>query len=111
MKSIRVTWDVRVIAPYDDERIEELKNAFERAVQEDPESRTEFPWDPLKGRETVLSLDVEPGESDQVSEDFIVPPEATTIAVSAYIHNGGQDGADGWYRRTIHSDREVEDAI
>ena len=56
-------------------------------------------------------LDVEPGESDQVTEDFIVPPEATTIAVATYVHNAGKDGADGWYRRTIHSDQEVEDAI
>ena len=107
----RITWDVRVIAPYDDERVEQLKNDFERAVREEPETRTEFPWDPLEDRETVHALDVEPGESDQVTEDFIVPPEATTITVAAYVHNAGKDGADGCYRRTIHSDQEVEDAI
>ena len=107
----RLTWDVRVIAPYDDERVEQLKSDFERAVIEEPETRTEFPWDPLGNRVTVLALDVEPGESDQVTEDFIVPPEATTIAVAAYVHNAGKDGGDGWYRRTIHSDQEVEDAI
>ena len=108
----RITWSVRVIAPYDDERVEELKNTFESAVLEEPDTRTEFPWDPLEDdRETILALEVEPGESDQVTEDFIVPPEVTTIAVAAYVHNAGKEGADGWYRRTIHSDQEVEDAI
>ena len=109
----QITWSVRVIAPYDDEKVEELRNAFEIALRKESDARTEFPWDSLENRETVLALEVEPGESDQVTEDFIVPPEATTIAVTAYVHNAGADkeGAEGWYRRTIHSDQEVEDAI
>ena len=81
-------------------------------MREERDTRTEFPWDRLEDdRETVLALEVEPGESDQVTEDFIVSPEVTTIAVAAYVYNAGEEGADGWYRRTIHSDQEVEDAI
>ena len=107
----RISWSVRVIAPYDDDKVEELREAFQKAVSEDPYARTEFPWDPLCHRETALALEVEPGESDQVTEDFIVPPQATTIAVTAYVHNASKEGADGWYRRTIHSDQEVQDDI
>jgi hypothetical protein len=107
----QISWAVRVLAPYSDVRVELLREHFDVAVEEDPLTRTEFPWDPVETRDTPHALDVEPGEADQVTEDFLIPPEATTVAVAAYVHNASEHGADGWYRRTIHSRQEVEDVV
>lgn len=90
-----MSWVVRVIAPYDDPRVATLRASFDAAVNDDPLTRTEFPWDPLEFRTTHHALDVEPGEADQVTEDFLVPPEATTVAVAVYVHNASEHGADG----------------
>ena len=106
-----ISWAVRVLAPYSDVRVQLLRDYFDAAVKEDPLTRTEFPWDPVETRNTPHALDVEPGEADQVTEDFVLSPEATTVAVTAYVHNASEQGADGWYRRTIHSRQEVADAV
>ena len=55
---------------------------------------------------------VEPGESDEITFDFIVPRGLRTAGVILLVKNERATDGSGWYRRVIHdvrtnSDREA----
>ena len=98
-----IYWDIKVISPYDDKTIEELVEAHKNANTED-DFAVEFPWMDREDTKTKVGYQIEPGETEETTHDFIVPAEIETVVVSAWVVNAqAQEGAArGWHRRTMH---------
>ena len=97
----RVHWMVLVASPYDDDTIDEILKEFGAATQ--PGRETAFPWRRLEERITHLKMLVEPGETEQMTQDFVIRSEVSAVIVSAWVANASTSaGTEGWYRRVLH---------
>ena len=45
---------------------------------------------------------VEPGETEQITHDFIVPGVVDSVVVSMYVKNMEEQEEMGWSRRAFH---------
>ncbi len=109
-----VEWELAVIAPYGIEALREIQKEYKdflRARQKEdsqgtPLGEMEFPWHILDRYETNLwGLNVEPGETEEITFDFVAPLEVEAVVVSIFIENpetAQDDESSGWYRRTFH---------
>ena len=98
-----VTWVMKAVAPYEASDIDDKRDQF---FEQDQDDWQEFGWDILD-QFTVPKDDhiIEPGESDEITFDFIAPATLEAAAVSLFIPNSARadaDDAPGWYRRTFH---------
>lgn len=101
-----VHWIVLTLAPYDDETVEDM------IKEQEGDKRAKepaFPWQRLAGRETSLYMTIEPGEKEQITQDFVIESEPTAIVAYAWVENASEPNATGgWLRRTIHIQQEGE---
>ena len=99
----KIYWDLKVLAPYDDAVVESLESAHKEAEPND--YATEFPWHQREEDVSPAAFQIEPGETEETTHDFIIPEEIEAIVVSAWVRNAFDEGdvAKGWHRRTVHT--------
>ena len=110
VKVENVDWELSVIAPYSEDHLERLIQAFryntsdQKVTDESEDANTwvEFPWQILDSdSQSGIEMMVEPGETEQVTYDFIVPDTVETVSVSMHIKNMEEEDM-GWSRRELH---------
>lgn len=96
-----VYWAIHALSPYDDETTEQMLEEF--TGRESADQETEFPWHQVKEEKTVITIAIEPGQTEQMTHDFIIPHEIDAVIVSAWVSNASEPKTtDGWYRRMPH---------
>lgn len=96
-----VHWAIQALSPYDDETATQMIEEFEGKEVTDRE--TEFPWNQVGEGTTSVTMAIEPGETEQMTYDFLIPHEIDAIMVSAWVSNASEPKTtDGWYRRMPH---------
>ena len=96
-----IQWALQALSPYDDATTELMDTEFKERGDSDQE--TEFPWHQLAADATTHIIAIEPGETEQMTHDFIIPHQTTAVVASAWVSNASQNKTtDGWYRRTPH---------
>ena len=103
----QIHWYIKVLSPYDDKSIEDMQQEFNTGS--DIDSGIEFPWRDAKPEATVSrNISIKPNETEQMTHDFIIPAEITAIVVSVWVDNASvPKHTEGWYRRTVHTNREI----
>ena len=97
-----VNWMVVAVSPYDDETVEQMVEEFKSDTELSQEQ--EFPWHEITQRFVRVNLIIEPGETEQLIQEFVIESRLGATITSAYIVNGSTDKlTDGWYRRVIHT--------
>lgn len=95
-----VNWMVVAVSPYDDESVDSLVEEFEEG---DLSLEEEFPWHLVTERTVLVDLLIEPGETEQLTQEFVINSEVEATITSAYIVNSSDPKlTDGWYRRSLH---------
>ena len=93
-----VSWELDALSPYEDEDVEEMLEEYDNP--EDDEDFL-FPWRTL-GEEIVPdAIQIEPGERQLITHDFIIPSVVSAVTASAWIENV-QDADFGWHSRGVH---------
>ena len=96
-----VEWKLSVLSPYDDADIDEKIQNFDSVSGDSWD--TEFPWDTFIDAPMRANMNIEPGETEQLTYDFVIPAGIEVIIVSAYVENISEPKlTDGWYRRAVH---------
>ena len=96
-----VNWMVVAVSPYDDETVNLLVEEFEG--ESDLSQEEEFPWHLVAERTVQVDLLIEPGETEQLTQEFVIESRVETTITSAYVVNGSYPKrTDGWYRRSLH---------
>ena len=111
-----VDWAIKALSPYDDDTIEEMVEEFSlepggRPAEEEPPDpqAVEFPWRQVRQETTSFTISIEPMETEQLTQDFIIPAEITAVVASAWVDNASDPKqTPGWYRRRVHSIKEME---
>ena len=67
----------------------------------------EFPWHNLKEDLTDQTINIEPGETEQLTHGFIIPREVKDFMASAWVSDISRPG-EGWYRRSPNIKRQGE---
>ena len=97
----KLNWMVVAVSPYDDETVEQMVEEFENDTV--PTREEEFPWHEITQRLVQVDLLIEPGETEQLTQEFVIESEIEATITSAYVVNGTVPKlTDGWYRRAIH---------
>ena len=101
----RIDWEINVLSPYDDDTVrimdEEFMKGIPGAVETDAFS---FPWHRYKRAITAFDLNIEPNETEETTQDFIVEAFIEGIVASAWVANASDPKlTEGWYRRKAHS--------
>ena len=92
---------VVAVSPYDDETVNLLVEEFEGETAWSQEE--EFPWYKVSERPVKVDLRIEPGETEQLTQEFVIKSEIEATISSAYVVNGSDPKlTDGWYRRALH---------
>ena len=100
-----IHWAIHALAPYDDEEAESMKQEFDNLENKHPE--TEFPWHVVDEDRIGYYMSIEPGQTEQITHDFLMPEEINAIMASAYVSNvSSPPTTPGWYRRTPHIQKE-----
>lgn len=101
----QVIWQLKVLAPYYDESVAEMRHRFSTITDDDPD--IEFPWNEMEAKSVTMMILIEPNETEQMTHDFIIPAEINAIVVSAWVRNSSNPLlTEGWYRRTVHVNKE-----
>ena len=96
-----LNWMVVAVSPYDDETVDQMVEEFENDT--DPTREKELPWHEITQRPVNVDLLIEPGETEQLMQEFVIKSEVDSTIISAYVINGSDPKlTDGWYRRAIH---------
>ena len=97
-----VQWSIRVLSPYDDNVVEEMKDEFDNE-RDDDDINYEFPWRELDSDLIKCDIGIEPNEKEQITYEFVIQAAPSAIVVSAWVPNASEPKMSaGWYRRTIH---------
>ncbi len=100
-----IHWAVHALSGYDDETAEEMRQEF--TERQDSSQETEFPWHELEAEITSHIISIEPGETEQMTHDFLIPHQIEAVIASAWVSNAADSKTtDGWYRRTPHAREE-----
>ena len=96
-----VNWMVVAVSPYDDDAVDQMVEEFESDT--DLTQEKEFPWHEITKRSVNVDLQIEPGETEQLTQDFVIKSEIEATITSAYVVNDSDPKlTDGWYRRALH---------
>ena len=96
-----IHWAVHALSDYDDETAEAMRQEF--VERQDSNQETEFPWHELETEITNHIISIEPGETEQMTHDFLIPHHIEAVVASAWVSNASYPPTtDGWYRRTPH---------
>lgn len=96
------TWDLTSIAPYADAVAGRLKEVFVRGYQHDGD---EFGMSVQNQVTSRFDLRIEPGETDQITFDFITEEDLESVAITLFINNEAESSATrqaGWGRRIFY---------
>jgi len=77
---------LRQVVPVPDNLIDTIKNGFDPV----PDGRTEIEWPMIAGREWKWSeggFEIEPGESDSLHADYVIPKNIKILEFYFYISN------------------------
>jgi hypothetical protein len=100
-----IQWAVHALSNYDDETAELMRQEF--TERDDRGQETEFPWHEIATDVTSHSIAIEPGETEQMTHDVLVPHEIEAVIASAWVSNASRPKTtDGWYRRTPHAKQD-----
>ena len=99
-----VIWTVVAASPYDDEDVEQMAKDFaDDTTTGFTTNEEEFPWHQVARRTVRVNLIIEPGESEQFTQDFVIESGIEATITSAYVANASVPKiSEGWYRRTLH---------
>lgn len=96
-----VNWATVVVSPYDDETVEQMVKEFESNTH--PAQEEEFPWHEVAAQTVGVNLLIEPGETEQLTQEIMIKSDVEATITSAYVANASEPKlTEGWYRRTIH---------
>lgn len=96
-----VNWMVVAVSPYDDDTVEQMVNEFEG--DNHPTQEEEFPWHEVASRPVTVDLLIEPGETEQLTQELVIESEVGATITSVYVVNASVPKlTDGWYRRATH---------
>ena len=111
----RSIWALRSIAPYDAAVIQQKTNAFfdgDRCLDEFEEFEWDWIFEPIV---LPLGMTIEPGETDEITFDFIVQPAISSATIILFVPNdhhpdapdpvtvsSDSDYGPGWYRRIFY---------
>ena len=96
-----VIWTVVAVSPYDDDDVEQMAEDFKDDSYTSKED--EFPWHEVARRPVRVNLTIEPGEAEQLTQDFVIESGIGATITSAYVANASDPKiSEGWYRRTLH---------
>ena len=91
-----VNWMVVAVSPYDDDTVEQMAEELEDDAE--PTREEEFPWHEIAQRSVRVDLLIEPGETEQLTQEFVIKSEIEATTTSAYVVNGSTPKlTDGWY--------------
>lgn len=96
------TWELTAIAPYADAVAEQLKKDFVRGYRYDGEA---FGTSVQKPVISQFNLKIEPGETDQITFDFITEGDLVCVAITLFIDNDAESSETnlaGWSRRIFY---------
>ena len=101
-----IIWRLKVVSPYDDETVAELRQEFNDAP--DNKQDVEFPWYSVQESWVLEEIVIEPHQTVQMTCDFIIPAEVTAVVASAWVSNASElKEVEGWYRNTVHVREEA----
>ena len=113
-----VEWEAAVLSPYDDDGVEEMLEEFESRdpqTQRQPSTaaessrEVEFPWHSYERRPIKVDMSIEPGETEQLTQDFVIDYEIEAVVISVWVSNAlSIVPGTGWLRRTVHTLEEQE---
>ena len=113
----QIDWDLKVLSPYDDDIVDDMQTEFlrqpsdQQEVIPDDDDAIEFPWHRIRSATTAFDLNIEPNETEQTTQDFIILAEITAVVASAWVANASEPKlTDGWYRRAPHYREELDNA-
>lgn len=96
-----IHWAVHALSDYDDETAEGMRQEF--VERQNTNQETEFPWHELATEISIHIISIEPGETEQMTHDFLIPHQIEAVVASAWVSNASDPRTtDGWYRRTPH---------
>ncbi len=96
-----LTWMIVVVSPYDDETVNQMMEEFRSPTGLTREE--EFPWREITQRRIHVDLKIEPGETEQLTQEFVILSEIGATITSAYVSNASDPKlTEGWYRRALH---------
>ena len=96
-----VDWMLVAVSPYDDEAVDQMIEEFESDT--DLTREEEFPWHEITKRSVNVDLQIEPSETEQLTQEFVIKSEIEATITSAYVVNDSDPKlTDGWYRRALH---------
>ena len=99
-----VIWRVVAISPYDDDDVNQMVKDFTDDTSAGYTIKEEeFPWHVVVRRPVRVNLIIEPGEAEQLTQDFVIESAIGATITSAYVANASEPKiSEGWYRRTLH---------
>ena len=99
-----VIWTVVAVSPYDDDDVNQMVNDFtDNSSTGFTMKEEEFPWHEVARRPVRVNLIIEPGEAEQLTQDFVIESGIGATITSAYVANASDPKiSEGWYRRTLH---------
>ena len=110
----KIDWELAVISPYDNTTLREMQDEYNKFIKEEQERNdenvlvedVEFPWHIIQSYSIERwGMNVEPGETEELTFDFIVPVEIRSVVVSLFIENQEteqDEESTGWHRRKFH---------
>lgn len=96
------TWNLTAIAPYTEAAAERLRQDFVRGYRYDGD---EFGTSLQKQVCSQFYLNIEPGETDEVTLDFIVQSDLESVAITLFIDNDAESSETNrvvWGRRIFY---------
>ena len=96
------TWELTAIAPYADAVAERLKQDFVRGYRYDGDEFGTSVQRPVLSR---FDLNIEPGETDQITFDFITEADIVCVAITLFIDNDAASSETNrvvWGRRIFY---------
>ena len=103
-----VNWMVVAVSPYDDETVKQVVVELEDDAE--PTRDEEFPWHEIAQRPVRVDLLIEPGETEQLTQEFGIKSKIGATITSAYVVNGSTPKlTDWWYRRALHKHPQEEE--
>ena len=98
----RATWNLTAIAPYTDAVAEQLQKDFVRIYRRDGD---EFGVSVQEQAVSRFNLIIEPGETDQITFEFITEADLGSVAITLFIDNDAASAETqqaGWRRRIFY---------
>jgi hypothetical protein len=99
------TW-IQQMIPWPEKFVEAFK-----APEQKPKQSSEFAWPLIEEKDFDGEKEIEPGESDEFTMEFVVNKCFEQVLVYSYLENAGKPGQNiGWTASTVVNFSELSDA-